>query len=129
MKRSLIGLTLAFAVLAGIVAALWVISARNDAFSTLMVSLVAAGAVYSIWHYASTSEASSYDVGAFAVRFAHDEAIQSLRVCARLAAEPHLYVRDLLGGPELIHRTLDPEWNAGRVPDHPAAARARSPRA
>jgi hypothetical protein len=56
------------------------------------------GVGISIWEYAATSQASSEDVGAFAVSFAHDEAIQSLRVCARLTVEPHLYVRDLLGG-------------------------------
>ena len=85
-------------VLAGILAGLWFMRARNDSLTNLIVSLIGAGAIYSIWHYARTSQASSVDVGAVGVRFQHDEAIQALRVCAQLAAEPHAYVRDLLGG-------------------------------
>jgi hypothetical protein len=70
-----------------------------DEFSLYVLGAVAGAALYSLWRYARTSEASSDDPPAIAVRFERDEAILLLSLCAKLTAEPHLYLRDMLGGP------------------------------
>jgi len=67
-------------VLAGIIGGIWRLGLRDDWMTVLIVSTLLFGVAISIWEYAATSQASSEDVGAVAVRFAHDEAIQSLRV-------------------------------------------------
>jgi hypothetical protein len=59
-------------------------------------ALVAAGV--SMWRYARRSEGNAQDVPMTALRFANDEAIQLLRSCAALTAQPHLFLRDMLGG-------------------------------
>jgi hypothetical protein len=63
------------------------------------LAAIAAAAGYSLWRYFRTSEGNSFETPALALRFANDEAIQLLRSCALLTSEPHLYLRDLLGGP------------------------------
>ena len=85
-------------VLAGLLTGIAWLGVRDDFATHILLGTILLGVFLSIVEYATASQASSYEGDAIALRFAHDEAIQSLRVCAHLAAEPHLYVRDLLGG-------------------------------
>lgn len=87
---------------AGLAAAAWsVVSGwdSNDAYLGYMLTAFAAAAGYSLWRYFRTSEGNALKMPALALRFSNDEAIQLLRSCAVLTTEPHLYLRDLLGGP------------------------------
>jgi hypothetical protein len=89
----------AFAGLAA--AAFWVMSGSgfNNAYLGYTLTAIAAAAGYSLWGYFRTSEGNALEMPAIALRFANDEAIQLLSSCAVLTTEPHLYLRDLLGGP------------------------------
>jgi hypothetical protein len=79
----------------------WVMSRPgfNNAYLGYSLTASAAAAGYSLWRYFRTSEGNALEMPALALRFANDEAIQLLRSCAVLTTEPHLYLRDLLGGP------------------------------
>jgi hypothetical protein len=89
-------------VFAGLAAASgWAMSRSgfNNAYLGYLLTASAAAAGYSLWRYFRTSEGNAFQMPALALRFANDEAIQLLRSCAVLTSEPHLYLRDLLGGP------------------------------
>jgi hypothetical protein len=70
----------------------------NNEVTLYVVAGIGVAALISLWRYARSSEASSQDAPAIALQFAHDEAIQLLRSCAALTAEPHVFLRNLLGG-------------------------------
>ena len=82
--------------------------ARTRDVVAYLFGLFALGAIYWLWHYARTSEASSEDAPATLLCFRQDEAIRLLRGCAALAAAPHEYLRDLLGGPA-VRSTAQPD--------------------
>ena len=65
---------------------------------TLAIGAALVAAAVSMWRYARRSEGNAQDVPMTALHFANDEAIQLLRSCAALTAQPHLFLRDVLGG-------------------------------
>ncbi len=91
-------------------------SSAPNAPAGYMLLFVAGAALYSFWRYWRTSEASSDDVEATAVRFHGDEAIRLMEVCAELTAQPHVHLRDLWG-PAGERRTKPPGRAPGRSAD------------
>lgn len=75
----------------------WFNDSNNQYMLYVVVGILFASLV-SLWRYARSSQASSGDVPAIALQFAHDEAIQLLRACAAFTAAPHVTLRQLLGG-------------------------------
>ena len=70
----------------------------DNQLPALVVGAAIIAAVVSVWRYARRTEGNGLDVPMTALRFANDEAIQLLRSCAAMAAQPHLFLRDILGG-------------------------------
>lgn len=70
-----------------------------DYWQLYLLTAVATGALVALGRYARQAVSSRDDGRVVSIRFARDEAIQLLRGCAALIEAPHLYLRDLLGGP------------------------------
>jgi hypothetical protein len=76
----------------------WFMNQTNQV-ALYVVGGVLVAVLLAMWRYARSSEASSLDVPTIALQFDHDEAIRLLRACAAFVAEPHILLRELLGGP------------------------------
>jgi len=102
----------------------WFNRSDNQFLLYIVVGILGA-ALYSMWRFARSSEASSVDVPAIALQFEHDEAIQLLRACAAFTAAPHVLLRDLLGGTVPPRPRAERPYSAMRPDgwyDHVAAA-------